>query len=127
MRPHASPTSWRRWPVPPRDLPRDLDLSRPRTIHVVGVGGAGMSAIATVLARMGHRVSGSDLKESPRTERLRVVGVDVRIGHDARNLHEQLDAVVVSTAIPNTNPEVEAATARGIPVVRRADALRAIV
>jgi UDP-N-acetylmuramate--alanine ligase len=107
--------------------PRELDLSLPRALHVVGVGGAGMSAIAAVLARMGHRVSGSDLKESPRTERLRLVGVDVHIGHDATNVPDLLDAVVVSTAIPRANPEVEAADARGVPVLRRAEALTAIV
>ena len=108
-------------------MPRELDLSAPRAVHVVGVGGAGMSAIAIVLARMGHTVSGSDLKGSSRTERLRLLGVDVRIGHDAANLPEQVDAVVVSTAIPATNPEVVAADARAVPVLRRAEILRAIV
>lgn len=104
-----------------------LDLSRPQRIHVVGIGGAGMSAIATVLAQMGHRVSGSDLKESRTVARLRVAGVDVSIGHDADHVSADVDAVVVSTAIPSSSPEVRAAEERGIPVLRRAEALRAIV
>ncbi len=104
-----------------------LDLGGPRAIHIVGIGGAGMSAIATVLARMGHAVSGSDLKDSPTLERLRLLGVDARVGHDADHLPDALDAVVTSTAIPSSNPEVEAARARGIAVMRRADALRALV
>ena len=105
----------------------ELDLSHSRVIHIVGVGGAGMSAIATVLAGMGHRVTGSDLRESPTLERLRLIDVSVAVGHQADNLPDPLDAVIVSTAIPPSNPEVVAAETRGIPVVRRADALRAIV
>jgi len=109
-------------------VPREvLDLSSPRRLHIVGVGGAGMSAIATVVARMGHRVSGSDLKESPRTERLRAMGIAVHVGHRRENLPSSLDAVVVSTAVPSTNPEVVAAAEHSIPVLRRAEALGAIV
>ncbi len=106
---------------------RPLDLSAgPLSIHVVGIGGAGMSAIATVLAAMGHRVSGSDLKESSFLDRLRAAGVDVRVGHDAANL-DAADLVATSTAIPASNPEVSAALSRGIPVLRRAEILAAIV
>jgi UDP-N-acetylmuramate--alanine ligase len=105
----------------------DLDLTTPHAIHVVGVGGAGMSAIATVLARMGHTVSGSDLRESRVLERLGLLDVTTHIGHAAEHLPDPLDAVVISTAIPESNPEVVAARARGVPVLRRADALRAIV
>jgi UDP-N-acetylmuramate--alanine ligase len=105
----------------------ELDLTEPRALHVVGVGGAGMSAIATVLARMGHRVSGSDLRGSRVLERLDLLEVTTHIGHAATNLPETLDAVVISTAIPESNPEVVAARARGVPVLRRADALREIV
>src|SRR4051812_5116954 len=86
-----------------------------------------MSAIATVLARMGHTVSGSDLRESRALERLGLLDVTTHIGHAATNLPAQVDAVVISTAIPESNPEVVAARERGIPVLRRADALRAIV
>lgn len=103
-----------------------VDLNEPRAIHIVGVGGAGMSAIATVLAAMGHRVSGSDMKPSPGLDRLRAEGVEVVVGHDAGNVGA-VDAVAISTAIPASNPEVEAAKAAGIPVLRRADVLAAIV
>ena len=103
-----------------------IDLSRPLHIHVVGVGGAGMRAIATVLATMGHTVTGSDLKASPGLERLRAAGVTVAVGHAASNLPENLDAVAISSAIPASNPEVVAATDRGIPVLRRSEMLPAI-
>jgi UDP-N-acetylmuramate--alanine ligase len=102
-----------------------LDLSRPRRVHVVGIGGAGMSAIAWVLAAMGHQVSGSDLKASPGIERLAARGVRVAVGHDAANLGDP-DVVAVSSAIPARNPEVRAAHERGIPVARRAEVLAAI-
>ncbi|HET6793425.1 MAG TPA: UDP-N-acetylmuramate--L-alanine ligase [Acidimicrobiales bacterium] len=102
-----------------------LDLGRPRRIHLVGIGGAGMSAIATVLAAMGHRVTGSDLKASPIVDRLRPSGVEVAIGHDAANLGDA-EVVGISTAIPPSNPEVSEAGRRGIPVLSRADVLSAI-
>ena len=79
-----------------------------------------MSAIATVLARMGHRLTGSDLKESRGLERLRLLGVDAEVGHRAENVPPDVDAVVVSTAIPDSNAEVRAAVERGLPVLRRA-------
>lgn len=102
------------------------DLEQPRTIHVVGIGGSGMSAIATVLTAMGHRVSGSDQVGSSTLDRLRAEGVDVHVGHGADHVPPDADAVVVSTAIPEANPEVEAARERGVPVLRRADVLRLI-
>ena len=106
--------------------PAGLDLSGPaRRIHVVGIGGAGMSAIATVLAAMGHRVSGSDLKASVGLERLRALGVDVAVGHRAQNLGTA-EVVTVSTAVPATNPEVVTALQRGISVLRRSEVLAAI-
>ncbi|MFO1537062.1 MAG: UDP-N-acetylmuramate--L-alanine ligase [Actinomycetota bacterium] len=110
-------------------MPADdrLDLSAPRRVHIVGVGGAGMSAIAGVLARMGHTVTGSDLKDSRAIARLRAAGIDARVGHDAGHVPADADAVVISTAIPATNPEVVAAGAHGVPVLRRAEALRALV
>ncbi|HZT65785.1 MAG TPA: UDP-N-acetylmuramate--L-alanine ligase [Acidimicrobiales bacterium] len=102
------------------------DLSARRRIHVVGVGGAGMSAIATVLAAMGHQVSGSDLKASLGTEALRARGVRVAIGHDPAHVGEA-EMVAVSTAIPPSNPEVVRAGEVGVPVLSRADILAAIV
>src|SRR5690348_46749 len=76
-----------------------------KRVHFVGIGGAGMSGIAEVLATQRYRVSGSDLHESPATRRLRALGVDIAIGHCAANA-EGADAVVVSTAVAHDNPEV---------------------
>ncbi len=76
-----------------------IDLSVPRRLHVVGVGGPGMSAIAIVLAEMGHTVSGSDIREQPVLDRLRAGGVDVRLGHDRAVVHG-CDAVTASSAVP---------------------------
>ena len=101
-------------------------LGAPLAVHIVGIGGAGMSAIATVLSAMGHRVSGSDLKTSGFLERLRALGMDVSVGHAAENVGTA-DVVAMSTAIPPTNPEVVAARGRGIRVVSRAEILAAIV
>lgn len=102
-----------------------LDLSVPRRVHVVGVGGAGMSAIAEVLAAMGHDVTGSDLKPSAGLERLEALGVAVTVGHAAANLG-QAELLTRSTAVPDRNPECRAAAEAGIPVLSRADVLTAI-
>jgi UDP-N-acetylmuramate--alanine ligase len=102
-----------------------FDLARARSVHVVGAGGAGMSAIATVLAGMGKRVSGSDLKDSAALRRLEAVGVTVHVGHRAENGGD-VDVVAISTAVSASNPEVVAARERGVPVLRRAEILRAI-
>lgn len=106
------------------DLPL-FDLSVSRRIHVVGVGGPGMNAIATCLVQMGHSVSGSDIRESAVVERMRSIGVAVNIGHDA-NIVTGCDAVVSSTAIPMSNIERERARHDGIPDLTRADMLAAI-
>lgn len=100
------------------------DLSASLSIHVVGVGGPGMSPIATVLAAMGHSVSGSDIRESAVLDRLRSRGVRVVVGHDPANIAEATDLVVISTAIPSDNIEVVAAGNRSIPVVGRSPVLR---
>ncbi|MGB9493437.1 MAG: UDP-N-acetylmuramate--L-alanine ligase [Azonexus sp.] len=91
-------------------------------IHFVGVGGSGMSGIAEVLAHLGYTVSGSDLAASTTTRRLEGEGVRVMIGHAAENT-VGADAVVVSTAVKEDNPEVVAARERHIPVVPRAQML----
>jgi len=91
-------------------------------IHFVGVGGSGMSGIAEVLAHLGYTVSGSDLAASATTRRLEAEGVKVMIGHAAENA-AGADAVVVSTAVKEDNPEVIAARERHIPVVPRAQML----
>jgi UDP-N-acetylmuramate--alanine ligase len=103
-----------------------LDLSRPIAVHVVGVGGAGMSAVATVLAEMGHRVSGSDLRDGPALTRLRALGVTVFVGNRAEHVPAGTDVVAISTAVPEDNVEVRAARARGLPVLRRAEILAAV-
>jgi UDP-N-acetylmuramate--alanine ligase len=88
-------------------------------VHFVGIGGAGMSGIAEVLANQGYRVSGSDLHASAVTERLARLGVKVFGGHRAEHA-DGADAVVVSTAVAADNPEVAAARVRGVPIVPRA-------
>jgi UDP-N-acetylmuramate--alanine ligase len=102
-----------------------LDLSKPGRYHVVGVGGPGMSAIALVLAGMGHDVSGSDLRDSPVVERLQAAGVTVVIGHD-RSLVHGVDAVTASSAIPARNIELDEARSIGVTVLRRAGMLASI-
>jgi UDP-N-acetylmuramate--alanine ligase len=99
-----------------------LDLSIPHRLHVVGVGGPGMSAIAIALAEMGHDVSGSDLREHPVLERVRAAKVTVTIGHD-RSLVHGVDAVTGSTAIPARNIELDEARNTGVTVLRRAGML----
>jgi UDP-N-acetylmuramate--alanine ligase len=102
-----------------------LDLRVPRRVHVIGVGGAGMSAIATVLAAMGHTVSGSDLQASPVIERLRGQGVTVAIGHAAANV-AGADIVTASPAVAADNVEMAEAVRLAIPVARRGEMLAAI-
>ncbi len=92
---------------------------RIRNIHFVGIGGSGMSGIAEVLLNLGYCISGSDLQESAVTRRLANLGAIIHIGHQAENV-KQADAIVTSTAVANSNPEVLAARARQIPVVPRA-------
>ena len=93
-----------------------------KRIHLIGIGGSGMAGIAEVLANLGYRVSGSDLRASGTTRRLSRLGIEVHIGHDAR-LVEGVDVVVVSSAIPEDNPELEAARAKRLPVLGRAEML----
>ena len=102
-----------------------LDLAQPRRIHVVGIGGAGMSAIATVLHAMGHTVTGSDLNPSAGLDRLRALGLEVVVGHRPENVG-QAEVVTISTAVPAGNPEVVAARERGLAVLSRSDVLAAI-
>ncbi len=91
-------------------------------VHFVGIGGIGMSGIAEVMQNLGYEVRGSDVAESPNVQRLREKGIPIVIGHNANNI-EGAGAVIVSTAIRRDNPEILAARARHIPVVRRADML----
>ncbi|MFD8804499.1 UDP-N-acetylmuramate--L-alanine ligase [Streptomyces sp. NPDC059597] len=103
-------------------LPTAMD--RP---HFIGIGGAGMSGIAKILAQRGAKVAGSDAKESATAEALRTLGATVHIGHDAAHLADDASCVVVSSAIRQDNPELVRAAELGIPVVHRSDALAALM
>ena len=98
-------------------MPRDIG-----PFHIIGIGGIGMSAIAEILVAKGHTVQGSDQKESANVKRLRAKGIRVFVGHDAINL---IGAryVVISTAVKPTNPELQAARSKELPVIRRAEIL----
>jgi UDP-N-acetylmuramate--alanine ligase len=100
--------------------------SEEQKIHFIGIGGAGMSGIAQVIKDMGYQVTGSDLKRSRYTRMLEGKGIPVLFGHDAENLGRP-DAVVVSTAIPESNPELLAARERNLPVYQRAQMLAQIM
>jgi UDP-N-acetylmuramate--alanine ligase len=91
-------------------------------LHFVGIGGIGMSGIAEILHNLGYRVQGSDLADGANTRRLAALGIPVAIGHAADNLGTA-EVVVVSSAVKSDNPEVAAARARRLPVVRRAEML----
>ncbi|RAH97098.1 UDP-N-acetylmuramate--L-alanine ligase [Acuticoccus sediminis] len=91
-------------------------------VHFVGIGGIGMSGIAEVLHNLGYKVQGSDIAESANVQRLREKGIPVAIGHAAENLGEAT-VIVVSSAVKRDNPELMAARARLLPVVRRAEML----
>ena len=95
-------------------------------VFIVGIGGAGMSGIARILAAQGAQVSGSDAKDSRRLDALRALGVDVHIGHSGEWL-KGVDTLVFSTAIPETNPERQAASELGIAEMNRAEALVAVM
>ncbi len=97
-------------------------LGKIRRIHFVGIGGIGMSGIAEVLLNLGFSVSGSDLRQTPVTERLAGLGAQIGIGHRAENVG-RAEVVVVSSAVPDDNPEVVQAKQRKIPVIPRAEML----
>jgi len=99
------------------------DLGR---VHLVGVGGAGMSAVAPLLAARGLRVSGSDAQDGAALVGLRAAGVEVHVGHDAAHV-EDVDTLVVSSAVRASNPEVARARERGLPVLHRSEALAALM
>ena len=92
------------------------------TIHFVGIGGIGMSGIAEILHNLGYTVQGSDISDNANVQRLRDLGIRVFVGHQAANV-EDAKVVVISTAVKPDNPEVVAARADMIPVVRRSEML----
>jgi len=101
-------------------------IGKDARVHFVGIGGAGMSAVAHVLLARGYRVSGSDLRRTPITERLQAKGATIVIGHDTRHVAEA-DVVVASRAVPDLNVEIVAAHAKDIPVLHRAQVLGQIL
>ena len=103
--------------MPPIDLAASV-----APVHFVGIGGIGMSGIAEVMLNLGYAVTGSDIKDSANTARLREKGAVIHIGHAASNV-DGAGALVVSSAVKPDNPELEAARARRVPVVRRAEML----
>jgi UDP-N-acetylmuramate--alanine ligase len=98
-------------------VPDDLGV-----VHFIGIGGSGMSGIARILLGMGHRVTGSDVRDSGNVQALRELGATIYIGHDAAHLGNP-DTVVVTSALWPTNPEYVLALAKGIPVLHRSAAL----
>ncbi|MGE0253261.1 MAG: UDP-N-acetylmuramate--L-alanine ligase [Alphaproteobacteria bacterium] len=104
-----------------RALPLDIGM-----LHFVGIGGIGMSGIAETLHALGYQVRGSDVSESANVRRLRALGIHVDIGHRAEQVADA-DVLVISSAVHDDNPEVAAARARLIPVVRRAEMLAEIM
>ncbi len=106
--------------------PPALELSgAPRHFHVVGVGGAGMSALAGILLALGHHVSGSDQSSSGTLARLEAEGAVVHVGHDAAHL-AGADAVTFSTAVKEANPELVEARRAGVPIYTRAELMQAV-
>lgn len=104
------------------------DLASLGRVHIVGIGGAGMSAIAHVMLARGVAVSGSDARDSRRLTALRALGAHVQVGHDVHYLASgTVDTVVISTAIPAANPELVEARKRGLVVLSRAEALAAVM
>ena len=97
-------------------------MRRIRNIHFTGIGGAGMSGIAEVFHNLGYRISGSDISDNAMVRHLRGLGIEIAIGHRSDNVADA-HVVVISTAIDDDNPEIEAARELRIPVVRRAEML----
>jgi UDP-N-acetylmuramate--alanine ligase len=107
-------------------MPDDvLDLRSPRRVHIVGVGGAGMSGVARLLEGLGHHVTGSDLVGSAAAAALADEGIVVAVGHDASNVGD-VDLVTASPAVPPDNVELVAACDRGIRIASRAEVLAAV-
>lgn len=97
-------------------------MRRVQRLHFIGIGGAGMGGIAEVVLNLGYEVSGSDLKNSAMTARLKSLGAIIHIGHHQQNI-SKVDAVVVSSAINPENPEIQVAMEQRIPIIRRAEML----
>lgn len=112
-------------PAPPK-APKQLAAEKLGRVHLIGIGGAGMSAVAGLLAARGLTVSGSDAADGPALPALREAGVTVHVGHDAA-LVDGIDTLVVSSAVRESNPELARARALGIRVLHRSEALAALM
>ena len=97
-------------------------MRRIHRVHFIGIGGSGMSGIAEVMLSLGYQVQGSDLRNNASVQRLENLGATIFIGHDEKNIRDA-DAVVVSSAVDDSNPEVAAARDALMPVVQRAEML----
>ena len=104
-----------------------IDFDKPVTVHFIGIGGISMSGLAEVLLGRGFRITGSDAKASPLTEKLEQKGAEIYIGQSADNIKEGTDCVVYTAAIHPDNPEFAAAKASGIPMLTRAELLGEIM
>lgn len=109
-------------PDPNAQIPAELGA-----VHFVGIGGSGMSGIARLMLGAGHRVTGSDVRDSANIAALRELGADIAIGHDAANLGDDVDTVVVTGALWLDNPEYQLALERELPVLHRSQALAALI
>ncbi len=98
------------------------EMRRIKTIHFVGIGGAGMCGIAEVLLNQGYKITGSDIRKSSNTQRLKSMGAKIFIGHDSKNV-KQADVVVYSSAVKQRNPELKAAVSQSKPLIPRAEML----
>ncbi|MBW3602712.1 MAG: UDP-N-acetylmuramate--L-alanine ligase, partial [Actinobacteria bacterium] len=105
---------------------RPAPLAAGARVHLVGIGGAGMSALGWILLQRGHPVSGSDLRGGRSCAALSAMGATVHVGHDAAHVGDA-DVVAVSTAVPASNPEVRHAAELGLPVLHRAELLAALM
>lgn len=100
---------------------------RPTRAHLVGIGGSGMSGIASTLKARGHRITGSDQSDGRAVRRLQAEGIPVVVGHDAAGVPDDAEMLVISAAILDTNPELMEARRRGLPVLKYAEALGALM
>lgn len=96
-----------------------MDLKNIKRIHFIGIGGSGLSALAKMCQNLGFLVSGSDIKESEMTKELQEQGITVYIGHKKEHIKNDIDLVIVTSAVIDINPEVEQAKNKGIPVFKR--------
>ncbi len=100
-----------------------IDFKTPQNVYFIGIGGISMSGLAEILSNEGFRVSGSDMHRSALTDRLEEKGIRVEYGQRAENIRDDIDVVVYTAAIHPDNPEFQAAKAKGIPMIARADLL----